>query len=51
MRNSRAKLSRKFVVLCSLAVTVFAQLGPTSTAAAPKAELANEARTLDKVRG
>ena len=48
MRNSRARLSRRFIVLCSLAVTVFAQLGPTSTAAAPKAELANEARTLDK---
>ncbi|HEX6188314.1 MAG TPA: hypothetical protein VFZ40_09550, partial [Pyrinomonadaceae bacterium] len=49
MRNSRAKLSRRtFVALCSLAVTVFAQLGPSSTAAAPKAEIANEARTLDK---
>lgn len=49
MRNSRARLSsRKFVVLCSLAVTVFAQFGPTSTAATPKAELVEEFRTLDK---
>src|SRR5687767_9710708 len=49
MSNNRAKLSRrKFVVLCSLSVTVFAQFGLTSTAAVPKAELANEARTLDR---
>ena len=49
MRNSRAKLSRRtFAALCSLAVTVFAQLGPTATATAPRAEIANEARTLDK---
>lgn len=48
MRNSRAKLTRRKFIVLSLAVTVFVQFGLTPTAAAAKAEIANEARTLDK---